>query len=81
MTLTTVVEGCVADGGECVPLRSTTQNYTINVDVSPVGRVRDFLAGVPDWIRIAAGILAALAGLVTATFALRSDMRSGRRDT
>lgn len=81
LTLTTVVEGCVEGGGECVPLRSTTRNYTVNVDVSPIGRVRDFLTGVPDWIKLASAILAALAGLITATFAVRSAMRRGRRDT
>lgn len=80
LTLTTVVEGCPADGGACIPLRSTTQNYTVNVAVSPVGEVRDVLAGMPDWIKIGSAIIAALAGLVTAMFGLRSALRKSGRE-
>lgn len=78
LTLTTVVEGCPANGGACIPLRSTTQNYTVNVAVSPVGEVRDMLAGMPDWIKIGSAILFALAGLVAAVFSLRSAFAKGR---
>ena len=80
LTLTTVVEGCPADGGACIPLRSTTQNYTVNVAVSPIGEVRDVLAGMPDWIKLASALIAAFAGLVAAVFSLRSVLRKGRRE-
>ena len=79
LTLTTVVEGCPANGGACIPLRSTTQNYTVNVAVSPIGEVRDVLAGMPDWIKLASAIVAAFAGLVTGFFSLRSAFAKGRR--
>jgi hypothetical protein len=78
LTLTTVVEGCPADGGACIPLRSTTQNYTVNVAVSPVGEVRDVLAGMPDWIKLVSAIVVAFAGLIGAVFSLRSALRRGR---
>lgn len=80
LTLTTVVEGCPANGGACIPLRSTTQNYTVNVAVSPVGEVRDVLAGMPDWIKLGSAIIIAFAGLVTGFFSLRSAFRKGRRE-
>lgn len=77
LTLTTVVEGCTG-GGECVPLRSTTQNYTVDVKVKPLDQVRDFLTGMPDWIKIVSAIVAALAGLIAALFGLRNAFRKGR---
>ena len=77
LTLTTVVVGC-ADNGECVPLRSTTQNYTVDVSVAALDQARDFLTGLPDWIKIASAILAALAGLLTAIAALRGAARRNR---
>ena len=80
LTLTTVVEGCPANGGACIPLRSTTQNYTVNVAVSPVGEVRDVLAGMPDWIKLGSAIIAAFAGLVTAVFSLRGALRKSGRE-
>jgi hypothetical protein len=79
LTLTTVVEGCTGDG-QCVPLRSTAQNYTVTVEVSLLGKVRDFLFGLPDWIKIISAILAALAGLIAAGFGLRNAVRKGRSE-
>ncbi len=81
LTLTTVVEGCPAGGGACLPLRSTTQNYTVNVAVSPIGEVRDVLAGMPDWIKLVSAIVVAFAGLVTGFFSLRSALSKGRRES
>jgi hypothetical protein len=78
LTLTTVVEGCT-DSGECVPLRSTTQNYTVDVQVRPIDQVRDVLSTVPDWIKIVSAIIAAIAGLTAAIFALRNAFRKGRQ--
>ena len=78
LTLTTVVEGCPADGGACIPLRTTTQNYTVTVAVSPIGEVRDVLAGMPDWIKLISALIAAFAGFVGAVFSLRGALRKGR---
>ncbi|WP_395645134.1 hypothetical protein [Terricaulis sp.] len=78
LTLHTVVEGCTEDGRECVPLRSTTQNYTVNVEVGPVDRVKDFLLATPDWIKIVTAIVAALAGLIGAWIGLRNAFRKSR---
>jgi hypothetical protein len=81
LTLTTVVEGCTSSGGECVPLRSTTQNYTVNVEVGPMDRVLDFITGMPDWIKAITAVIVALAGLVAAWFGLRNAFRRGRSET
>ncbi|MES1199620.1 MAG: hypothetical protein ABUS48_06540 [Pseudomonadota bacterium] len=78
LTLTTVVEGCTADHTECVPLRTTTQNYTVNVAVGPLDKVRDFLATTPDWIKLLTGVIVALTGLIAAIFGLRAAIRKGR---
>ncbi|MFT3727822.1 MAG: hypothetical protein QM759_08370 [Terricaulis sp.] len=75
LTLTTVVVGCTEGGGECVPLRSTTQNYTVRVAVAPLDQAKDFLLGLPGWIKILSGVIAALAGLLTAIAALRGATR------
>lgn len=77
LTLRTVVEGCTGTG-ECVPLRSTTQNYTVNVEVGPVDRVKDFLIATPDWIKIVSAILVALAGLIAAWAGLRNAAKKAR---
>jgi len=77
LTLTTVVEGCT-ESGECLPLRSTTQNYTVNVEVGRIDQVRDFMSSVPDWIKIVSAIVAALAGLIWAGVSLRSAVRKAR---
>lgn len=77
LTLTTVVEGCGASG-ECLPLRSTTQNYNVNVEVSTMDKVRDFLSGMPDWIKIVSAIIAAIAGLIIASLSLRNAVRRAR---
>lgn len=79
LTLTTVVEGCTGSG-ECVPLRSTTQNYTVDVQVKPLDQVRDFLLTTPDWIKIISAILVALAGLIAAVFGVRNAIRKGREN-
>jgi len=79
LTLTTVVEGCTANG-ECLPLRSTTQNYTVRVEVSRIDQVRDFLTGLPDWIKIASAIVGALAGLLLAFVSLRNAFRKTREN-
>lgn len=80
LTLTTVVEGCTGDGSECVPLRSTTQNYTVNVEVGPIDQVRDFIAGIPGWLQAIAAVLTALAGLIAAWFGLRNAVKRGRSE-
>jgi hypothetical protein len=77
LTLRTVVEGCTADG-QCFPLRSTSQNYDVTVQVGPLGQVQDFLAAAPTWLRLLAGVLTALAVLVGAWFGLRNAFRKGR---
>lgn len=74
LTLTTIVEGC-SEAGQCYPLRSTSQNYQVEVSVGLLGQVQDFLAGVPAWIQILSGILGAIAGLAVAFFSLRSALR------
>jgi len=76
LTLTTVVVGCTEGGGECVPLRSTTQNYTVRVAVGPIDQAKDFLLGLPDWIKIVSAIVAALAGLFTAIAAVRAATKN-----
>jgi hypothetical protein len=81
LTLTTVVEGCTGDGSECVPLRSTTQNYTVNVEVGPIDQVRDFIAGIPGWLQAIAAVLTALAGLIAAWFGVRSAIKRGRSES
>jgi hypothetical protein len=78
LTLTTVVVGCTEGAGECVPLRSTTQNYTVRVAVAPLDQAKDFLFGLPDWIKLASAIIAALAGLFTAIAAFRGATRRNR---
>ncbi|HWA00475.1 MAG TPA: hypothetical protein VG841_09205 [Caulobacterales bacterium] len=77
LTLTTVVQGCTAQG-ECVPLRTTTQNYTVSVSVSPIDKVRDFLVGAPDWLKIITAVIVALTSLIAAIFGLRAAIRKGR---
>jgi hypothetical protein len=76
LTLRTVVEGCTADG-QCYPLRSTSQNYDVTVQVGPIGQVQDFLMAAPTWLRLLAGVLTALAVLVGAWFGLRNAFRRG----
>jgi hypothetical protein len=78
LTLTTVVEGCTASGEECVPLRSTTQNYTVNVEVGPMDQALDFITATPDWIKAVTAVLVALAGLIAAWFGVRNALRRGR---
>lgn len=77
LTLTTVVEGCTASG-QCYPLRSTSQNYDVTVRVGLLGQAQDFLAAVPTWLQLAAGVLGGLAALVGAWFGLRNAFRKGR---
>ena len=77
LTLTTVVEGCTTEG-QCYPLRSTSQNYAINVTVGWLGKVQDFLTAAPDWLKLITGALVALAALVAAGFGLRNALRGGR---
>ncbi len=77
LTLTTVVEGCTAEG-QCYPLRSTSRNYAVNVTVGWLGWVEDFLTAAPNWLKLVAGALAALAVLVAAGFGLRNALRGGR---
>lgn len=81
LTLTTVVEGCTADHTECIPLRTTTQNYTVNVAVGPLDQVRDFLGTVPDWLKLITGVIVALTSLIAAVFGLRAAIRKGRTQT
>ena len=77
LTLRTVVEGCTAEG-QCYPLRSTSQNYDVTVEVGVVGQVQDFLTAAPTWLRLVAGVLTALAVLIGAWFGLRNAFRKGR---
>src|SRR6185503_13050490 len=77
LTLTTVVEGCT-ESGECYPLRSTSQNYDVTVRVGLLGQAQDFLAAVPTWLQLAAGVIGGLAALVGAWFGLRNAFRKGR---
>ena len=63
-----------------MPLRSTTQNYTVDVQVKPLDQVRDFLLTTPDWIKIISAILVALAGLIAAVFGVRNAIRKGREN-
>lgn len=77
LTLTTVVEGCTAEG-QCYPLRSTSRNYAVNVTVGWLGRAEDFLTAAPNWLKLLAGVLAALAALIAAGFGVRNALRQGR---
>ncbi|HYD87710.1 MAG TPA: hypothetical protein VEA80_09560 [Vitreimonas sp.] len=79
LTLRTVVEGCTAEG-QCYPLRSTSQNYDVNVTVGLVGQAQDLLTAAPTWLRLVAGVLTALAVLVGAWFGLRNAFRKGRAE-
>jgi len=79
LTLRTVVEGCTAEG-QCYPLRSTSQNYDVNVTVGIVGQVQDALTAAPTWLRLVAGVLTALAVLIGAWFGLRNAFRKGRAE-
>jgi|GEM_PF-1047744 len=79
LTLRTVVEGCTAEG-QCYPLRSTSQNYDVNVTVGVVGQVQDALTAAPTWLRLVAGVLTALAVLIGAWFGLRNAFRKGRAE-
>lgn len=76
LTLRTVVEGCTAQG-QCYPLRSTSQNYDVTVEVGLLGQAQDFLTAAPTWLRLLAGVLTALAVLVGAWFGLRNAFRKG----
>jgi hypothetical protein len=78
LTLTTIVEGCDAQG-RCYPLRSTSHNHEVEVTVGALGRAQDFLEAAPIWMRLVAGVLTALAVLVGAWFGLRSAFRKGRQ--
>jgi hypothetical protein len=80
LTLTTIVEGCDAQG-QCYPLRSTTHNHEVEVTVGALGRAQDFLEAAPIWLRLAAGLLTALAVLVGAWFGLRNAFRKGRQSS
>lgn len=80
LTLRTVVEGCTAEG-QCYPLRSTSQNYDVTVTVGLVGQVQDALTAAPNWLRLVAGVLTALAVLVGAWFGLRNAFRKGRTES
>jgi hypothetical protein len=80
LTLRTVVEGCTAEG-QCYPLRSTSQNYDVTVTVGLVGQLQDALTAAPNWLRLVAGVLTALAVLVGAWFGLRNAFRKGRTET
>ena len=77
LTLRTVVEGCTADG-QCYPLRSTSQNYDVTVQVGPLGQAQDLLTAAPIWLRLVAGVLTGLAALIVAWFSLRAAFRRGR---
>ncbi len=77
LTLTTIVEGCDAQG-QCYPLRSTTHNHEVEVTVGVLGRAQDFLEAAPIWMRLVAGVLTALAVLIGAWFGLRNAFRRGR---
>jgi hypothetical protein len=77
LTLRTVVEGCTSDG-QCYPLRSTSQNYDVTVQVGPLGQAQDLLTAAPVWLRLLAGVLTGLAALVVAWFTLRNAFRKGR---
>jgi hypothetical protein len=76
LTLRTVVEGCTGNG-QCFPLRSTSQNFDVTVQVGFMGQAQDFLGAVPTWLRLLAGVLGALAVLVAAWFGLRNALRKG----
>lgn len=79
LTLTTVVVGCL-QGGECIPLRTTTHNYTVKVHISTIDTIRDTLMALPDWIKLITAVLVALTALITAWFGLRRAFRRGNAD-
>jgi len=74
LTLRTVVEGCTASN-QCYPLRSTTQNYPVDVQVGWQGQVQDVLRATPDWLKLVTAVLVALAALISAIFGLRNAFR------
>jgi hypothetical protein len=79
LTLRTVVEGCTAEN-QCYPLRSTTQNYPVEVQVGWQGQVQDVLRATPDWLKLVTAVLVALAALISAIFGLRNAFRKGRSE-
>lgn len=70
LTLKTFVEAEFA-GGKRYTLRSLTTNQTIDVAVTPLDRVADFLDALPGWLKRVTLVLAGVTALLTAWFGLR----------
>ena len=70
LTLKTFVEAEFA-GGKRYILRSLTTNQTIDVAVTPLDRVADFLDALPGWVKRVTLVVAGVTALLTAWFGLR----------
>ena len=75
LSVTTRVE-FVDSQGDRVPLRTSTQRKDIDVTVSPVDQVRDWLTIWPDWLKLIGGLFTAVAGALAAWFGLRRVIRN-----
>jgi len=75
LTVTTRVE-FVDSSGDRVPLRASTQRKDVEVTVSPVDQVREWLTDWPGWLKLIGGVFTALAGTLAAWFGLRRVIRN-----
>jgi hypothetical protein len=75
----TVVEGEV--NGRRYPLAGTQTAKVIQVEVSTLSRVREYLDALPGWMKSLTAVLTALAALVAAWFGVRTAVRKGRAAT
>lgn len=62
LTLKTIVEGEV--GGKRYALTNTQEVRTVEVKVSWLGRLWDFLSGLPEWLKVIGAIGGPLAAVI-----------------
>ncbi|HPU15135.1 MAG TPA: hypothetical protein PK808_03545, partial [Polymorphobacter sp.] len=74
LTLKTLVEAEFADG-QRYALRSLSTNKTIEVTVTPMGRVSDAIDAAVEWLGKTTNLLTALAGTIAAAVAVWAALR------
>jgi len=74
LTLTTIVEGVASDGKK-YPLKSTTRNQVITVNLTLWQSIMDFLTAMPAVLKIITAALASLTALVLGIWAFRRALR------
>jgi hypothetical protein len=73
--LTAQTEAVAIIGNKTVPLGNGATTKTVKVKVRKMDWLHDFLAAVPDWLKLITAILLAAGALVGAWFGLRKAMR------